>query len=276
MKAYWPYLPISAIVGLGIVVNALLGTGQAVLGSRSDIQPGSLLAATNQERRIATEQPLRLDHKLAAAAQAKANDMVARNYWSHDTPDGKQPWSFVAAAGYNYQAAGENLAYGFASAPAVLRGWMNSSEHRQNVLNAGYQDVGFGIASSPDFHGSGPEVVVVAMYGTPVSNGATNISFKVKQTSPASNVLGSSIDTSSRPVSRLQLLADGAAPWTATLTSIVMVAALLLFVLRHGRSWHRVVVRSEAFVVHHPWLDVVLVLVGTAGFILTRVSGFIS
>jgi len=39
--------------------------------------------------------------RLDSAAQAKANDMAARSYWSHNTPDGQTPWTFMTAAGYN-------------------------------------------------------------------------------------------------------------------------------------------------------------------------------
>lgn len=276
MKAYWPYIPISAIVSLGFIVNILLGSAGSVLGSQSDLSASSLLISTNQARASAEELPLHPNPQLSAAAQAKADDMVARNYWSHDTPDGKQPWTFVAATGYNYQTAGENLAYGFADAGDVLKGWMSSTEHRANVLNIGYKDVGFGVASSPDFNGTGPEVVVVAMYAQPNSDAVSNISFRVKHQPKESSVLGANIDSSSRPVSRVQLLTQDAAPWSVAATSVLAIAAMLLFMLRHGRSWHRVLARGELFVVTHPWFDVFLVSCGTVGFILTRISGFIS
>src|SRR6185369_9999820 len=107
---------------------------------------------------------LQLNDQLAAAAQAKANDMARRGYWSHVTPDGKQPWSFVEASGYQYEAAGENLAYGFGSSDEVMTAWMHSPEHRANILNSVYQDVGFATANVPNYRGTGPETIVVAMY----------------------------------------------------------------------------------------------------------------
>lgn len=274
MKAYWPYLPISAIVSLGFIVNILLGSAGSVLGSQSDLSSDSLLISTNQARADSEELPLHRNSQLSAAAQAKADDMVARNYWSHNTPDGKQPWTFVAATGYNYQTAGENLAYGFANANDVIKGWMGSTEHRANVLNMGYQDVGFGVASSPNFNGTGPEVVVVAMYAQPNTGAVSNIAFRVKQ-SPKPDVLGATVDASSKPVSRVQLLSQDTAPWSMAVTTVIMLAAIVLFLLRHGRSWHRVIARGELFVVSHPWFDIFLVTCFTLCFILTRISGFI-
>jgi hypothetical protein len=90
--------------------------------------------------------------------------MIVRNYWSHNTPEGNSPWTFITKAGYQYLKAGENLAYGFLTSAGVVTGWMNSTAHRANVLDATFKDVGFGIASGPNYQG-GENTVVVAMYG---------------------------------------------------------------------------------------------------------------
>jgi hypothetical protein len=74
--------------------------------------------------------------------------MAARDYWSHNTPDGQTPWSFITAAGYNYQTAGENLAYGFSTASDTVTGWMNSTEHRANILNGKFKELGVGVEPS--------------------------------------------------------------------------------------------------------------------------------
>ncbi len=53
-----------------------------------------LLISTNTERSSNGLPALSINDKLNQAAQAKANDMVARDYWSHNTPDGQEPWVF--------------------------------------------------------------------------------------------------------------------------------------------------------------------------------------
>lgn len=166
-KTYWPYLPMMLIVLCGLILNATWHTGKAVLGYATNVSPYGLLDDTNIQRSANGESALTLNSKLSAAAQAKANDMVARNYWSHTTPDGQEPWVFISNAGYTYVAAGENLAYGFDNSSATVAGWMNSPTHRANILNTSYQEVGFGIANSSNFVGDGEETVVVAMYGQP-------------------------------------------------------------------------------------------------------------
>lgn len=138
-----------------------------VLAYATNTTISGLLSSTNSRRSANSVANLGLNAKLNSAAQAKANDMVARDYWSHQTPDGQQPWVFIDNAGYQYLAAGENLAYGFSNSDATVTGWMNSPSHKENLLSATYTEVGFGIANSANFVNNGQQTVVVAMYGKP-------------------------------------------------------------------------------------------------------------
>ena len=169
-KAYWPYLPIVAILVVGLFANTWLGrVHHDVLGYATEMSVQNLLDGTNNQRIANGLGSLALNGQLNQAAQAKANDMAARNYWSHNTPDGQTPWTFVSAAGYDYQAVGENLAYGFATSSDTITGWMNSPGHRANILNSNYVDVGFGIINIPDYQSSGPQTLVVAFYAHPAT-----------------------------------------------------------------------------------------------------------
>jgi hypothetical protein len=276
MKAYWPYLPMLLVVGLGLLVNSLWST-HGVLGATSDFSAASLLASTNDQRAADKENQLSLDPLLSKAAQAKADDMVSANYWSHTSPAGKTPWTFIAASGYSYERAGENLAYGFSGATQTIDGWMNSPEHRANILNTQYQNVGFGVANSAQYQGHGAETVVVAMYGQPASSTAANIVFQVSpaQTTSPSNVLGARQEPATRLVSRVQLITNGQAPWSLLVITILMVGAILVSVAHYGWRLHHWITRGELFVMHHPIFDTITVLIITLGLILTRTSGLI-
>src|SRR5262245_27999830 len=93
LRTYWPYLPQTAIVAAGLIFSSLWGAiQQHVLGYATDVTVSGLLGGTNNQRASNGLGGLHLNDKLNQAAQAKANDMVARNYWSHDTPDGNPPW----------------------------------------------------------------------------------------------------------------------------------------------------------------------------------------
>lgn len=265
-KSYWPYLPVFAVLGLGMFLNSLITRQHhSVLGYATNVSAQVLLADTNGERTSHHQAALQLSKQLTAAAQAKANDMAQRNYWSHVTPDGKQPWSFITAANYQYEAAGENLAYGFGSSDQIITAWMHSAEHRANILNPDYQDVGFATANVSNYQGTGPETVIVALYGEPVGmiNQATN------STDSTPVVLGSQ----TQAVSRLSLLST--ANWTAMAIAALCGAALMLFFVRHGFAWHRVLMRGEQFALAHPFFDVFLISAAVLGFLLSHAAGII-
>jgi cell division septation protein DedD len=167
MKPYWPYIPLLAIVAVGLIFSSLWSVaGHSVLGYATDVSASGLVTGTNNQRVAAGLGSLALNATLNQAAQAKANDMASRDYWAHNTPDGATPWTFFASAGYSYKNAGENLAYGFDTSDGTITAWMNSPEHKANILGA-YTEVGFGIANASNYQGTGPETIVVAMYGTP-------------------------------------------------------------------------------------------------------------
>lgn len=104
---------------------------------------------------------------LAKAAQAKASDMFANNYWAHNSPTGRTPWSFITAAGYKYVFAGENLARDFNDPRSAVRAWMDSPSHRSNILDENFRETGVAVASGELTGREG--ILVVQMFGTSVS-----------------------------------------------------------------------------------------------------------
>ncbi len=104
---------------------------------------------------------------LAQAAQSKANDMLAKQYFAHNTPSGETPWTFIKAAGYSYVTAGENLAIDFTEAESIQSAWMNSPGHRANIMNKSFQEIGIGIAKG--MYNGHQTTIVVQMFGTPIA-----------------------------------------------------------------------------------------------------------
>lgn len=117
------------------------------LSALADISNAELVNLTNQVRAQNGLGPLSENGMLDSAASSKADDMFAKNYWAHNSPDGTTPWFFIKQAGYAYIYAGENLARGFGSAGDVVNAWMASPEHRANLLSGNYRDVGFSVKS---------------------------------------------------------------------------------------------------------------------------------
>jgi len=119
---------------------------------------------TNQKRQENGLPPLQLNGMLAQAAEGKAQDMFAKNYWAHIAPDGTTPWYFIKSAGYEYLYAGENLARGFTTASDTVSAWMASPSHRENMLSKNYNEVGFAVESGT-LTGS-ETILVVEMFGS--------------------------------------------------------------------------------------------------------------
>lgn len=264
-RTYWPYLPLLAIALAGFLVNAVWShqPGNVLGATTSTSAVVDLLNASNSQRLSDHEQQLNLNPQLAQAAQAKAADMAAHNYWSHVTPTGEQPWTFIQNSGYQYQTAGENLAYGFSDGSDVVKAWMNSTEHRANLLNAAYRDVGFGVFQAPDFQGKHNQTIVVAMYGDPAVTATTAGNDNVVTALPG------------QQLTRLEVFAGSAFPGSLVLLIGLSAVAAAWFITRHLRFAHRALVYSEAYIVRHRKLDLVLITVVVAGVLLSRNAGFI-
>jgi hypothetical protein len=279
LKVYWPYVPMLLLVIGGLMFNSWLARPQVngVLAYATEISSQKLLDITNAQRSSNGKPKLVLNEKLTVAAQAKANDMAKRNYWSHTTPEGNAPWVFVKDAGYSYQKAGENLAYGFNSSSDTVAGWMNSKSHRENLLDNAYSEVGFGYANVADFNKSGPETVVVAMYGEPQVKDRTNAAPTAAPTNdgPVTSNSSHSSEPATLAVSRIQSLTGGNAPWISFAIGLFMGGSLIYMILKHGRAVKRAVVHGEEFFLHHPVLDVVLVGLVMVGYILSQTAGVI-
>lgn len=104
-----------------------------------------VIAITNQNRKSQNIGLLAVDAKLMQAAINKAQHMFDEQYWSHYGPGGETPWQFITAQGYSYVYAGENLAKNFSSLEAMNSSLLNSPEHRGNILDPQYDEIGVAV-----------------------------------------------------------------------------------------------------------------------------------
>jgi uncharacterized protein YkwD len=105
-----------------------------------------VLALTNAERAEQGCPALRMDTKLRAAARGYSEEMRRYGAWNHIGHDGSNPGERMRRAGYDTSEGwGENIAKGYPSAEAVMKGWMNSSGHRANILNCDMRALGVGV-----------------------------------------------------------------------------------------------------------------------------------
>ncbi len=153
------------LVTMKIFTLTFLSLGPVMPAFSSAITPQNIISLTNESRKEYQLNALVENSLLAKAAQAKADDMLAKGYFSHNTPNGDTPWSFIVGAGYNYIMAGENLAVNFTESEAVEEAWMNSPGHKANILNKNFEEIGIGI-SQGQYQGH-TAIFVVQMFGVP-------------------------------------------------------------------------------------------------------------
>lgn len=103
-----------------------------------------VIKLVNKERNAAGLSALAENSRLSEVAQAKAEDMMKNGYFSHTSPTYGSPFEMMKTFGIAYKSAGENIAKGQKTPAAVMNGWMNSSGHRTNILNASYEQIGAG------------------------------------------------------------------------------------------------------------------------------------
>ncbi|TVL91573.1 sigma-70 family RNA polymerase sigma factor [Streptomyces sp. SAJ15] len=112
---------------------------------RGDQLAAQVLELVNVERATAGCSPVRRNDLLVTAAQRHSDDMAARDYFDHTSPDGSDPGDRITAAGYRWRTYGENIAAGQQTAQSVMDSWMNSPGHRQNILNCDVTEMGVGV-----------------------------------------------------------------------------------------------------------------------------------
>jgi hypothetical protein len=322
-RVYWPYIPLVAAISILLTLSSSGGALKAavhhplgrVLSYSTSMSIGGLLADSNAQRAANGVSNLALNDKLDAAAQANADDMAARNYWSHYTPEGNPPWIWVNNQGYSYQKLGQNLATGFSDEQSTINGWMASPPHRQNLLDSAFSQVGFGFANNPDYTaaGGGPMTIVVAFYGEPKVLGASTTtpppaapaktstpSAPVSQAPvaqpvaspppaalspaesdqpklPATTTTPKAKITPSTSTSNLQLAAPTKSygPLASKLSVILAAVIILAWANKHIRKLHRFLLKGERYFVGHPLTDIGLLLIAAMLFVLSQTAGLI-
>jgi uncharacterized protein YkwD len=166
---------LGAVAVLAALVAALVvaSPASAVGGGRTiqaaNALEGGVLAEINQVRAQHGLQPLRVNLRLRAAADAHSAAMARYGFFAHESRDGSAFWKRVERwykpGGYGFWSVGENLLWssGDLSADAALEMWMNSPKHRENLLTARWREIGLSAVTVPAAPGvfDGLDVTIV-------------------------------------------------------------------------------------------------------------------
>ena len=111
-------------------------------------QENEVVRLVNAERAKAGLPALKINWELSRVARYKSADMANKGYFSHNSPTYGTPFQMMENFGLRFSAAGENIAYGQRTPAEVMRDWMNSPGHRNNILSRSYTEIGVGLAKN--------------------------------------------------------------------------------------------------------------------------------
>jgi uncharacterized protein YkwD len=127
-----------------------------------------IVRLTNIEREKEGLGALTSNTTLASVADGHSADMLARDFFDHNNPDGCSSSCRTTAGGYSWRMVGENIFMmeGWDLTPLeaaimIVNGWMSSTGHRANILKDGYTETGIGVEVE------GEAVYATALYAKP-------------------------------------------------------------------------------------------------------------
>lgn len=161
------------LAGLLVAPAAFSAPARAQLKAVTPLND-QILLELNRVRRAHSLVPLEHSSMLAAAAASHSRSMAAKGYFAHRSADGSVFWTrikrFYPSAGYGYWEVGENLVWAAPElgAKRVVRMWMTSPEHRANLLNPRWRQIGLAAvhsSSAPGAYDNMAVTIVTADFG---------------------------------------------------------------------------------------------------------------
>lgn len=156
-RALWLWIAVF-VTGTALYAQA---PGSSFIPAK-DISKESVVEMINYYRALHGLAPLKDDARLDQAADDRIRDMEEMEYYGHQSPDGRSPFSWLRPHGYDFAVAGENLAQGFETAPLLVQSWMESPGHRANILSVLFENIGIAIIDgAPTGRRTGKTVVAI-------------------------------------------------------------------------------------------------------------------
>ncbi|KAJ0396682.1 hypothetical protein ATCC90586_009165 [Pythium insidiosum] len=145
-------------LGLALVAAALVTSGsfvvdaQRVDGKQLNDMHAEMVQAVNAERAKAKLPPLCYNAKLNKAAQDHSQDQANSKSMSHQGSTGSSLEDRMKQVGFKWSTLAENVAAGQKSVADVMKSWMNSTDHRDNILGEHkFFGMGHALASSDTY-----------------------------------------------------------------------------------------------------------------------------
>lgn len=164
-------MAVSGCAEWGPAVDLELPSGDS--WSRAEVEPPAEASPVEERTNVQRSEnglpTLDASERLRDSACAKADDMIARDYWGHYAPDGSgDPFMFIREAGVDYSTAAENLFYSTPGGPDAVDSWMESPGHRENIVNPNFTRVGVCVRTAA-YQGLPEAHLYVQHFATPLS-----------------------------------------------------------------------------------------------------------
>jgi uncharacterized protein YkwD len=163
------FIAVAVVALVGALAAPAAHSGKATTHVKMSSLESGVLSELNKVRAQHGLQPVKISARLTASAAQHSKEMGADGYFEHNSHDGTAFWKRIGrwygSNGYGYWSVGENLLW---SSPQVdpagaLQLWMNSPEHRANILNARWREIGISAAHFASAPGTfkGLEVTII-------------------------------------------------------------------------------------------------------------------
>jgi uncharacterized protein YkwD len=164
MKWVWVSLLAATLAAISVICALLLlgpQEAEAALATVKTCNDGTIEVNSNEEYMLSHHnkarkkrglKPLCVHPALTQAARAHSQEMLDKDYASHESFNGESVRERLerygyTSDGYSYYAIGENIAWGcgsYGGPNRIFNWWMNSSKHKSNILNKKFREVGIG------------------------------------------------------------------------------------------------------------------------------------
>jgi len=136
--------------------------------TESVLSDEEIIKFTNYYREENDIAELNINQLLMEAAEAKLSDMFQKQYFAHISPEGDDAGIILKEIGYDYLVVGENLARGyFKDSKDLVDGWMKSPDHRENILNPKFREIG--VAQREGKFQGKEQYLAVQIFASPLS-----------------------------------------------------------------------------------------------------------
>jgi hypothetical protein len=140
------YLPAAIALALFFLISLSYSDEDKDHAGPVDPKIREFVHCINAQRKSIGCPKLKWDDRIAVVAQRHSRDMVSRDFFNHNNPDGKDPFDRLEEANLGFSRAAENIAFGIETGKELFEIWLRNPSHRRHMLDCRFTRHGVGRA----------------------------------------------------------------------------------------------------------------------------------